>query len=308
MNNLPLVSAVICSRDGHERIARAIRSVLTQDYPRLELIVLDDGSVKSLNPIISSIHDSRIHFIALDQNRGLHAARAIAVGQAKGEFIALLDDDDEWLPGKLTKQISLLLESPDIGMICGGASDIYPDGSIMLRLPPSHKITHAQEIVNEWTIASSVIFRKSAYDQVGGFDGSLRRCGDWECWIRLSKNYEIKSVMEPVVITYMRKGSLQRSGDIEAYEQDRWKVILKHEDEIRQMGLWDLALYYQYHSIGIRYLRSKQFSKARAFLCNALKHHMSPYSAFALLLSIMRVRNDMVFRKIARYLKKKRQL
>lgn len=303
IGNLPLISAVICSKDGHDRIARAIKSVLTQDYPNIELIVVDDGSSINLQPITSSFQDSRISFFRFEHNRGLHAARAFALEQARGEFVALLDDDDEWLPDKLSRQLPLLLESPKVGLVCGGAIDIYPDGTRMNRLPPSHQITHDQEIVNEYTIASSVVFRKASYVEVGGFDGTLRRCGDWECWIRLSKKYEIKAVMHPVVITHMGQGSLQRSKDINMFDRDRLKVVQKYETELRNLGRWDDALYYHLHSLGIRYLRAKDFDNARVHLLKALSHKFNAYSFFALLLSLFKVGDTVKLRQLSRTFK-----
>ena len=173
----------------------------------------------------------------------------------------------------------------------------------MLRLPKKSVITHRQEIIGENIIASSVIFRKKAYDEIGGFDKSLRRCGDWECWIRLSKNYEIRAIMEPLVMTYMRPDSLQRSNDISYFEIDRWKVIQKHKKEIRDLNLWNEALSNQFQSIGIRYLRIGEFEMARKYLKRSLIKKMNLSAFIAIILSILKVKNDFKLRQFYRKLK-----
>jgi glycosyltransferase involved in cell wall biosynthesis len=302
-NKYPFVSVVICSLNGHYRICKAIDSVLEQEYPNIEIIIIDDGSDTSLWPVIENYNDKRIRFYRIEFNIGLHAARSFATEQAQGEYIALLDDDDRWMPKKLNLQIPVLLESSKIGLVCGGSIDIFPNGAKMLRLPPNALITHRQEIIGENIIASSVIFRKEAYDKVGGFDKSLCRCGDWECWIRLSKSYEIRAIMEPLVMTYMRPNSLQRSNDISDFEKDRWKVIIKHQKEIRDLGLWDEALSNQFQSIGVRYLRIGEFDLARKYLKRSFIKKMNLSTLIALVLSLLKVINDFKFRQIYRKLK-----
>jgi glycosyltransferase involved in cell wall biosynthesis len=243
--------------------------VLAQDFQDLELIVVDDGSEPSLRETVEAFNDKRIKYYRLESNRGLHAARAFAVEQSIGEFVALLDDDDYWLPEKISKQMRLIKSNSQTGMVCSGAIDEFPDCTQMLRLPQSKQISYKQEAVYECTIASSVLFRRSAYEEIGGFDEQLRRCGDWECWIRLARAYNIKAIMEPLVVTRMTPGSLQRSSDVEDFAQDRLKVLKKHEKNFKVEGLWDSALSWQYHSVGVRYFRTGQLSKARKWLLKA---------------------------------------
>jgi glycosyltransferase involved in cell wall biosynthesis len=300
----PLVSVVICSLNGHKRISRAIQSVLGQDYRELELIIVDDGSSPSLADVIQNHQDQRLRFFRFDRNQGLHAARAFALNQARGKFVALLDDDDWWLPGKLARQLAILEQFPQVGLVCTGALDLYPDGTEMLRLPPAELIAYEQELVGECTIASSVLFRRSAYEEVGGFDPSLYRCGDWDCWIRLSKKYLIRAILTPLVVTYMRMGSLQRSLDIEQNGRDRWKVVLKNRQEIQRLGLWPEAIACQYHSMGIRYLRAHDFRRARNCLGQALIHRFKLRILVALILAVLGTSDTTRLRQISRRIRR----
>ena len=280
----PLVTAIICSLNGHGRISRAIRSVLVQTYRNMELVVFDDGSSQSLADEVNAIGDDRVRFFRLENNHGLHVARALAVDKAGGEFIALLDDDDYWLPEKIDKQMAVICAQPRTGLVCCAAIDIYPDGTKMTRFPPSRKITYRQELIYECSIASSVLFRRTAYEEVGGFDKRLRRCGDWDCWIRISRIYDIQSIMEPLLVTRMRRNSLQRSDDVESFAQDRLRVLKKNIEALMAEGLWNEALSWHYHSVGARYLNMGQFANARKWLLKSMvkKLHMESLVSFSL--------------------------
>lgn len=299
----PEISVIICSYNGHERIGAAIESVLAQSCANLEVLIIDDGSPQSLEPLFAPYRDGRLRFFRAEQNRGLHACRRWGVELAQGELIALLDDDDAWQPEKLSRQLSLLLASPQVGLVCTGAVDRYPDGTEMVRLPPSPVISYAQELVDECTIASSVLFRRAAYEAVGGFDGSLRRCGDWDCWIRLAKRFEMRGLLEPLVVTTMRPNSLQRSGDIEAFASDRWRVVEKHAGELQRLGLWAKARARQYHSVGVRYLRAGNFPQARSYLGMALQQEFHLDTAFAYVAAALRLPDTVRLRRVARHLK-----
>jgi glycosyltransferase involved in cell wall biosynthesis len=300
---VPKISTVICSLNGHERISRAIKSVLTQDFLNLELIVVDDGSQPPLRETVEVFNDKRIKYLRLESNVGLHAARAFALEQTIGEYVALLDDDDWWFSEKLSRQLQLIDGVDEVGMVCSGAIDIYPDGTKMYRIPSSEVISYAQEIIEERTIASSILIRRSAYKEIGGFDPTLQRCGDWDCWIRLAKNYQIRSIKSPLVVTTMRHGSLQRSGDIKAFAKDRLKVVNKNSQEIHKLGLWHKTLSRHLHSIGMRFLRANEFVYARQYLFSALRHRIYVDTLLALIFALFRFHGNLRLRKIIRAIK-----
>jgi glycosyltransferase involved in cell wall biosynthesis len=104
----PLVSAVIPTHNRLELVQRAVRSALSQTYSNLEVLVVVDGFDPATVAVLESIQESRLRIIALEKNVRGGEARNIGVRQAKGEWVAFLDDDDEWLPEKIAKQIALL--------------------------------------------------------------------------------------------------------------------------------------------------------------------------------------------------------
>lgn len=107
MPPLPLVSAVIPTRNRADLVVRAVRSVLTQTYPAMEVLVVIDGEDKITEAPLYAIGDARIRVLSLREHVGAAEARNAGIRESRGEWIALLDDDDEWLPDKIGKQMEL---------------------------------------------------------------------------------------------------------------------------------------------------------------------------------------------------------
>jgi GT2 family glycosyltransferase len=123
-NKSPLVSVITPTYNRAALLPRAIASVLSQDFTDLELIVVDDGSTDGTQEVLASITDSRVSCIRFDQNRGIGAARHEAVTRARGDFIAFIDSDDVWLPGKLRFQVEVLQRHPSIDVLFGDYRNI----------------------------------------------------------------------------------------------------------------------------------------------------------------------------------------
>ena len=109
--SLPLVSTVIPTRNRPDLVARAVRCALDQTYPNLEVIVVIDGPDAATEAALRAIGDPRVTVIALARNVGGSEARNIGVRATRGEWVALLDDDDEWFPEKIQKQLALVQAS-----------------------------------------------------------------------------------------------------------------------------------------------------------------------------------------------------
>src|SRR5262249_37649013 len=102
----PRVSVVMPTHDRADTVARAVQSVLVQTFQDLELIVVDDGSTDNTSAVLAALADPRLRVLRLDDNCGVSHARNIGVGAARGELLAFLDSDDEWLPEKLAAQVA----------------------------------------------------------------------------------------------------------------------------------------------------------------------------------------------------------
>ena len=111
----PLVSVVIPAYNGREMISLTIESILAQTWPAVEILVVDDGSSDGTPDVVRGFGD-RIRFFE-QKNSGTAAARNLGLKNATGEFFAVLDQDDLWLPHKLERQIPRFYEDPKIGLV-----------------------------------------------------------------------------------------------------------------------------------------------------------------------------------------------
>src|SRR5438270_3746263 len=111
MTPSPVVSAVIPTRGRAGLVVRAVRTALNQTYSNIEVIVVVDGPDVETTFALSNVHDQRIRVVMLPQPAGGASARNAGVEEARGEWIAFLDDDDEWLPSKIESQLSLAMSS-----------------------------------------------------------------------------------------------------------------------------------------------------------------------------------------------------
>ncbi|MEO8407580.1 MAG: glycosyltransferase, partial [Oxalobacteraceae bacterium] len=176
-------------------------SVLNQDYPNIELIVVDDGS-KDGTPDAAEKFDRRVKVLRQD-NSGPAAARNRGIAAASGDFIAFLDADDIWLPGKLALQVQYLQAHPDVGVVFGGFLRWYPQtgSSFMsalkpenldspLKLVPEHSGWIYKDILLDSVICIiTAMVRRSVIETVGSFDESLRTGEDYDFWLRVSRQF-----------------------------------------------------------------------------------------------------------------------
>lgn len=109
----PLVSVVIPSFNRAATIGKAIRSVLDQTWQNFEIIIVDDASREPLDAVVQQFQDARLQLLVHPNNRGVSAARNTGIDAARGRFVAFLDSDDFWLPGKLAAQVATALAAPD---------------------------------------------------------------------------------------------------------------------------------------------------------------------------------------------------
>ena len=207
MNKNPTVSVIIPTYNCARLIGRSIKSVLNQTYRDFELIIVDDSSTDNTDKIVKKFQeqDKRVKYIRHDKNKGGSAARNTGIKLARGEFIAFLDSDDEWLPKKLEKQIKAMKDLPfDIwgGIYCG----FYYVGSKKYRAVKALKRGILQkEILNREVdigAGSTALLTRNAISKIGLFDESFERHQDLEYLIRFFRYYKLYNIEEPLVKIY----------------------------------------------------------------------------------------------------------
>jgi glycosyltransferase involved in cell wall biosynthesis len=195
------VSTIVPVFNGESTIAAATDSVLNQNFDAAEVIVVNDGSTDGTALILRS-YGSKIRVIE-QSNRGLSAARNAGAAIARGEYLAFLDADDEWLPGKLAKVVLALEGNAAATLAFSDVIQIGPDGSLG---QPSH-IGRAPSLddllTRNWGILpSSVVMRRRVFERCGGFPEELTRlCGeDTYMWMLAREQGEFEYEPEPLVL------------------------------------------------------------------------------------------------------------
>lgn len=183
-------------------IARAVESVLRQTSPPAEIIIVDDGSEDETASILKQ-YLPQIRIIR-QENRGVSAARNAGIRAATGEWIALLDSDDEWLPQKLELAIRYIQAHPDC--------KIFQTEEIWIRngkrVNPKNKHKKKGGFIYKESLPlciispSAVVMKRSLFNETGLFDETLPVCEDYDLWLRISRNYKIGLDTQPGIKKY----------------------------------------------------------------------------------------------------------
>jgi len=271
-NEAPLVSVILPTFNRAKLVSRAINSVLNQSYINLECIVIDDGSIDNTKQIVNSINDGRIIYLQHQENRHASAARNTGIKHAKGEFIAFLDDDDEWLPEKLEKQITFIGQLPrKIGMIyCW--MDYYKDEKLINEHHPTIKGSVFPMVLDEQRLGGcpTLLIRKEVLANIGEFDESIRRGNDGDLIRRICNKYEVDFVPEVLVKVnvghdYSSIGNASKESIENAIYGQKVKLI-KFGSELESLPKQKSRIYsfigYHYSELGQKIDSNNYFLKA----------------------------------------------
>lgn len=216
-NNQEMVSVVIPTRNRPQVVSRAVKSALAQTLTTIEVIVVVDGPDGETAEALSEIKDSRLKVVELVNNLGPSGARNAGVKEAKGYWIAFLDDDDEWLPQKLERQLELAKNSGyDYPVVASRFISQTPKGEFIWprRLPqPSEPLSEYLFVRNsffqgEGFMQTSTFFTKKELLQKMPLDEKFYRHEDWEWLLRVSatEGVGVEFVPEPMAIWYSEIG------------------------------------------------------------------------------------------------------
>ena len=196
----PLVSIIIPTFNRAGLVREAIDSVLAQDYSRLELIVVDDGSNDSTPEVVRAF-GTALTFIQ-QPHTGVSAARNRGVAASHGALVAFLDSDDLWLPGKVTAQVALFQQQPQV-QVCY-TDEIWMRRGVRVNPRQIHQ-KHAGWIflhsLPRCIISpSSIMLRRTLWDRLGGFDEGLPACEDYDLWLRLTAAVPVSLLSERLIV------------------------------------------------------------------------------------------------------------
>jgi glycosyltransferase involved in cell wall biosynthesis len=276
------VSVIIPTYNRAEFLRSAIKSALRQTFTDFEIIVSDDKSTDHTREVVRSFKDRRIKYLLNEGNKGPSATRNTAILASKGEYIAFLDDDDEWLPDKLQRQVEILDKSQ--ANICGVYSNRLiidkTTGKVISDNPGTDRLTGNllyQLAVKSPIHTTTVLIRRKCLDEVGLFDETISYMEDRDLWIRLSMNWEFEYISQPLVRAYIH-GNAHLSKNLEGQTEGREKLLEKYQYLFKKNKKSWSELYV---CLGAQYCQLKKMKSGRKSLIKGIKIY--PFSTISYL-------------------------
>ncbi|WP_429047120.1 glycosyltransferase family 2 protein [Aeromonas hydrophila] len=260
-----MISVVIPTFKRPDLLARLLDSIAYQTLKPQEVIVVDDHSNmnEEYHLIIEKYREEFeiLKYIVLEKNSGAPTARNTGIHEASSEWIALVDDDDEWLPTKLEKQYNLIEKKHDknLGLIYTWTEAVGKNGQESYTSYHSHRGDVCAKILStNFIMSASVIVKKSAIVDAGLFDVHLPSCQDWDMWTRIAlKGYEFDVVEERLTIYHRHGGesiglSARAKLGYKLFLESHWIAIFRKTSPLN----W-LKKIYLYISVSGAILRDK---------------------------------------------------
>ena len=204
----PKVSVLMTCYNAAATIEESVRSVLSQTFNDFELILVDNCSTDESMAIVQRLSDPRIRIIALDKNHGRTPALNIALNNARGKYIAILDADDTSTTDRFKLQVDCLDQDPELVLVASWYRNIDSFGNLIneVRTPTTHltitrQLAHENPIVN-----SSAMFRRSSAQIAGGYDSKYLYSQDFALWLNLAHIGKFK-ILEHFLVDIRRVSS-----------------------------------------------------------------------------------------------------
>lgn len=267
----PLVSVILPVYNRAIPVVRAINSVLAQTYPRLELIVVDDGSTDDTRTVVQKF-GSQLTLIS-QEHAGVYAARNNGLRHASGDLMAFIDSDDAWFPEKLAHQVPLMLR-PEVGLVFADAihvtkscDDAPRTGTSCFRITAPHRGRVAEQLKwGNFVPTCTALVRRSCLEHIGGFSESTALSADYLAWFQIALRHEMDYLDWPLAeytvssegISYDLGKSL--AARIELFSRERQRTHDPRTSALLGHLLFNLGLH-----LGIATIRGRARSVSQPF-------------------------------------------
>ncbi len=191
--SLPLVSIVTPSFNQVRYLEATIQSVLSQNYPRLEYIIVDGGSIDGSVDVIKR-YESKLAWWVSEKDKGQTDAINKGFAHAKGDFLAWLNSDDTYEPDTLSSAVKFLQTHPEVGLVYGDANYINEDGRVIGRFPAAQTELVRLRRGYVHIPQQAAFFRADLWHMVGPLDPSFYFAMDYDLWVRLAIHSQVKYV------------------------------------------------------------------------------------------------------------------
>jgi glycosyltransferase involved in cell wall biosynthesis len=195
------VSVVVPTHNRRRLLGQALGSVVRQRGVDVEVIVVDDGSADGIGETVAGLRDDRVRLVRHEHPQGVSAARNRGIAEARGSWVAFLDDDDLWAPDKLARQLAAARRDHRAWAVAGAVS-VDDQLRVLTGEPPLLPERIAADLSRYNCVpagASNVVVHADVLAGTGGFDPGLRHMADWDLWIRLGRSGPPATVPRPLL-------------------------------------------------------------------------------------------------------------
>lgn len=237
---MELVSAIITTHNRKELFIKALNSVLNQTYKNIEIVVVDDGSEDGTKEYMESNNYSNLKYVHIPkgESKGGNYARNIGIKESKGDYIAFLDDDDEWNKEKIERQVKYLEENDSVGLVACAREYEYNftkrkkqknkdiiEGNLKEKIFTSMPYT-----------TSSIMMRRNLLFEVGLFDESLKCWQDYELLIRVCQKTNIGVIKDCLLLYRVITSDKKRiTNNFDIFEESVGIIENKHKELIMNL-------------------------------------------------------------------------
>lgn len=293
------VSLIVATFNHARYLPDALASALAQTLGDVEVIVVDDGSTDDTRALLAPLADAGRLRLLVEPHRGQAAARNRGLAEARGEYVAFLDDDDRWPADKLAWQVAALDADPEAAMVFGYCEG-FGDGPIF-RYPeadtPSGFVRDAFVARNRIISPGQTLIRTAALRAIGGFDESLWGTDDWDCYVRLAARWRCLYVHR--LALHYRRHAGAASRDWPRLYRNARTVLYRHAGRLPRPGrtrVWlagrrDLLTFYaaRFRDRAEQLAREGRVVEARRLWLRSLLMHPAPLQRGSSAKAVLRV-------------------
>jgi glycosyltransferase involved in cell wall biosynthesis len=270
----PLISIVTPSLNQGRWIEEALHSVLSQDYPRIEYLVMDGGSTDGTVDTLRK-YEGRVAWQS-GPDGGQSRALRTAFARMKGEILGWLNADDVYLPGAVRAAVRALSADPTLGLVYGDAEFIDVDGQPLGRAVHIAPVDRSDPLLRlgDCIVQPATFFRREAYEAVGGLDPDLHWTMDYDLWLRLARRFPSRHLDEVLAQVRLMPSTKTASGG--------WKRMAEVEGVVRKNGGSGLPAWFAMEAAGMHLrdaidaARQAQLRVAGASVAGAFRKLASP--------------------------------
>jgi len=271
----PYVSVIITCYNQDRWLGSALESVLTQNHPNLEILVVDDASTDNTQHVVAGF--PQVKYIRHSQsNGGPAAARNTGLENSNGGLVAFLDGDDLWLAGKLHAQVKYLEANPEISLVYTPV--LVLDKSQNITTWPrmfSGRLTFGRLLISNPIVPSSVMVRRSCFEKVGLFDTNLKGTDDWEMWLRITSLFRVARLKKPFAIFRDHGAGLHTDYDSHFKYQVEAINKVREFTEKHALGIpsriFDQAVAVRYIQMGLNWLETGNVPRFESLFPEGMK-------------------------------------